>query len=103
MILIRDKFGKIHCAKCNKKLSKTEVVKDRLIPTGVVSIPRSEANYIGVCCDCHKERLKVKLLLPSYWKFLSSEQMQNLKRTLVHNRSTLMCNFPDKALELQKL
>ena len=61
MLLVKDTNGKIHCAKCNKKLIKSEVVKDRLIPVGICSIPRNEANYVGVCSDCHKERLKKKL------------------------------------------
>jgi hypothetical protein len=103
MILVRDKLGKIHCAKCNQKLGKDEVVKDRLVPVGVCNIPRSEANYVGVCVTCHKERLKTKLVLPSYWKFLGTDQKANLGRTLIHNRSLLMSLFPEKATELQKL
>ena len=103
MLLVKDTNGKIHCAKCNKKLIKSEVVKDRLIPVGICSIPRNEANYVGVCSDCHKERLKKKLVFPNYWSYLNSIQLTNLRRTMIHIRGTLMHEFPESSEALRNL
>lgn len=103
MLLVKDTNGKIHCAKCNKKLIKSEVVKDRLIPVGICSIPRNEANYVGVCSDCHKERLEKKLVFPNYWSYLNSIQLTNLRRTMIHIRGTLMYEFPESSEALRNL
>lgn len=90
MLLVRDKNDKIHCAICYCALGKNEVVKDRFLPSSCsYNIPPT-LNYIGVCAECHKQRSKVKVRLPKYWKHLNQKQVYNLSCFMRNVRSRLL-------------
>lgn len=90
MLIVKDSDGKIRCAKCYCKLGKKEVIGDKFLPRGYSGGLASDLNSVGVCKICHKERLKVKFVLPTYWKHLSSEQRSNLEKYMRNVRSDIL-------------
>lgn len=105
MLLVRDKNDKIHCAICYCDLDKNDVVKDRFLPSGCSYNIQPTLNYIGVCSECHKQRSKVKIRLPKYWKHLNQQQVYNLSCFMRNVRTRLLCEDIDEdtRAEIMKL
>jgi ribosomal protein L34E len=98
MLLVKNEEGKYRCAKCGVVLKKDQIVKDRFLPQSCSKNISPDVNYVGVCKDCHKERLKLKVVLPSYWRFLSQHQQDNLQRQMRNMKSYVRLEVQDEEL-----
>lgn len=96
MLIARNKLGKKCCAKCGRELS--DFVKDRFLPMNCSKGVPTSVNHIGVCPDCHKLRLKERVIAPSWYKYLSCEQKNNLIRQMRHNRSYILMENPNESV-----
>lgn len=99
MLIVRDSDGKIRCAKCYCKLGKKEVIGDKFLPRGYTGGISSDLNSVGVCKICHKERLKVKFVLPTYWRYLNGEQKSNLEKYMKNVRSSILSEDIDDKIK----
>lgn len=98
MLIVRDENGKIRCAKCYCQLGKKDVVSDRFLPKSCSSGVSTAVNMIGVCPKCHTLRNKNKFVLPTYWKHLSNEQKDNLRKYMRNARSSILLEVEDESL-----
>lgn len=103
MLIARNKLGKKCCAKCGKEMN--DFIKDRFLPTSCSHSVPTAINYIGVCSDCHKLRLKEKVIAPSWYNHLSKEQKDNLLRQMKYNRSYILMENPNESVmkELERI
>lgn len=92
MLIARDAFGNIICARCGKRCE--QVTKDHFIPLASKMNVNEEGNLVGLCRQCNQEK-GCKIVSPQWYVYLKEEQRKNLLRYLRYARRIVEGDDPE--------
>ncbi len=91
MFVVHDNYNNTVCAHCGRKC---KITTDHFIPRSCGMNVNGESNYVGLCEECNREKAD-KIVLPSWYSFLSTDQQLRLNRIMRYSRSYILGHTDD--------
>lgn len=94
MFVVKNAKGETICARCGRI---GKITKDHFIPKSCGMTVSEEGNYVGICENCNQEKGN-KIVLPTWYRFLSKEQQEKLVRYMRYARSYILQKCDDEEI-----